>query len=206
MNDEMIVPRRMNAKLFVSDETAVSLPAIVPVFHRWIQTQAAPGLLIDVADYKHVPDGPGVLIIGHEGDYALDQANGRSSLLYSRKREWPGADFQSRLRLVIGLALQGAQLLANDPALNLTFDVSQLELTFPDRLHAPNTPETLAALQADITAVLAAIYGPSEISLTRTTVDGRRPFSLQAAITHRRTLAELAAIQPEPEIGPILNR
>jgi hypothetical protein len=153
MKDEMIVPRRMNAKLFVADETAVSLPAIVPVFHRWIQTQAVPGLLIDVADYKHVPNGPGVLIIGHEGDYALDQANGRSGLLYSRKREWPADDFRGGCAWSIGLALQGAQLLAGDPALNLDFRTDQLELTFPDRLHAPNTPETLAAWQAAITAV-----------------------------------------------------
>ncbi len=78
-------------------------------------------MLIDVADYKHVQDGPGILIIGHEGDYALDQENGRSGLLYTRKREWPTPDFKERLQLVISLAVQAAQILAADETLNLNF-------------------------------------------------------------------------------------
>ena len=193
-----MIPHRMNAKLFVTEETAVSLPAIVPVFHRWIQTQAVPGLLIDVADYKHVQDGPGILIIGHEGDYALDQENGRSGLLYTRKREWPTADFKERLHLVIGLAVQAAQLLAADESLNLDFRTDEIQLSFPDRLNAPNTPETLAALQDDIIAVLTDVYGTDEITLATVTDDVKRPFAIQATITNAPTLAKLNTIQLEP--------
>ena len=193
-----MIPHRINAKLFVTKETAVSLPAIVPVFHRWIQTQAVPGLLIDVADYKHVEDGPGILIVGHEGDYALDQENGRSGLLYTRKREWPTADFKDRLRLVIGLAVQAAQLLAADETLNLDFRTDEIQLAFPDRLNAPNTPDTLAALQDDIIAVLAEVYGTDGITLTATTDDVKRPFSIQATIANAPTLTELVIIQLEP--------
>jgi hypothetical protein len=193
-----MIPHRINAKLFVTDETAVSLPTLVPVFHRWIQTQAVPGLLIDVADYKHVQDGPGILIIGHEGDYSLDQANGRSGLLYTRKREWPTPDFKQRLQLVISLAVQAAQILAVDESLDLNFRTDEIELIFPDRLNVPNTPETLAALQDDITTVLADIYGTNEITLTLTTNDVKRPFTFQATIANAPTLAELAASQLEP--------
>ena len=193
-----MIPHRMNAKLFVTDETAVSLPAIVPVFHRWIQTQAVPGLLIDVADYKHVQDGPGILIVGHEGDYALDQENGRSGLLYTRKREWPTADFKDRLRLVIGLAVQAAQLLAADESLSLDFRTDEIQLAFPDRLNAPNTPATLAVLQDDIIAVLAEVYGTDGITLTATTDDVKRPFSIQATIANAPTLTELVITQLEP--------
>ena len=185
-----MIPHRMNAKLFVTDETAVSLPNIIPVFHRWIQTQAVAGLLIDVADYKHVQDGPGVLIVGHEGDYALDQANGRSGLLYTRKREWPTPDFKERLRLVIRLAVQAAQVLAAEDTLNLSFRTGEIKLAFPDRLHTPNTAETLAALQGDVAAVLAAVYGTGEISLTPTSADTKRPFALTAAIVNAPSLAE----------------
>jgi septum formation topological specificity factor MinE len=193
-----MIPHRINAKLFVTDETAVSLTAIVPVFHRWIQTQAVPGLLIDVADYKHVQDGPGVLIIGHDGDYALDQENGRSGLLYTRKREWPTPDFKDRLRLVIGLAVQATQLLANEESLDLDFRTDEIGLAFPDRLNAPNTPETLAALQDDIIAVLSEVYGSDEITLATVSDDEKRPFSVQAAIANAPTLAELNIAQLEP--------
>ena len=193
-----MIPHRINAKLFVTKETAVSLPAIVPVFHRWIQTQAVPGLLIDVADYKHVEDGPGILIVGHEGDYALDQENGRSGLLYTRKREWPTADFKDRLRLVIGLAVQAAQLLAADETLNLDFRTDEIQLAFPDRLNAPNTPATLAVLQDDIIAVLAEVYGGDAITLTTISDDEKRPFAVQATIANAPTLTELVITQLEP--------
>ena len=193
-----MIPHRINAKLFVTDKTAVSLPAIVPVFHRWIQTQAVPGLLIDVADYKHVEDGPGILIVGHEGDYALDQENGRSGLLYTRKREWPTADFKDRLRLVIGLAVQAAQLLAADETLNLEFRTDEIQLAFPDRLNAPNTPATLAGLQDDIIAVLAEVYGGDAITLTTISDDEKRPFAVQATIANAPTLTELVITQLEP--------
>jgi hypothetical protein len=186
-----MIPHRINAKLFVTDETAVSLTAIVPVFHRWIQTQAVPGLLIDVADYKHVQDGPGILIIGHEGDYALDQENGRSGLLYTRKREWPTPAFKERLRLVVWLAVQAAQILAADETLDLNFRTDEIQLSFPDRLNVPNTPETLAALQDDIIAVLAEIYGTSEITLATVSDDVKRPFTIQATIANAPTLTHL---------------
>ena len=46
---------------------------LVPVFHRWIQTGAIPGhLLVDVADYDHVPEGPGILLVAHEGNLGID--------------------------------------------------------------------------------------------------------------------------------------
>jgi len=192
-----MIPHRINAKLFVTDETAVSLTNIIPVFHRWIQTQAVEGLLIDVADYKHVEDGPGILIIGHEGDYALDQENGRSGLLYTRKREWPTPEFKDRLRLVISLAVQATQILANEESLGLEFRTDELGLIFPDRLNAPNTPETLAALQDDITAVLAEIYGSDGITLTATSNDVKRPFAVQGTIPNAPALADLSVNQVE---------
>ena len=63
----------------------VDLAAAIPVFHRWIQQQALPGLLLDVADYRHVPEGPGVVLVAHEAIYGLDQGGGRLGLLYNRR-------------------------------------------------------------------------------------------------------------------------
>ena len=55
--------QRIGVKLFMVDGVSVRPREFVPVFHRWIQTQAVRDqLLIDVADYEHVPEGPGVLL------------------------------------------------------------------------------------------------------------------------------------------------
>ena len=60
----------VNVKVFA--KAPVDLAAAIPVFHRWIQEGACEELLIDVADYRHVPAGPGVVLIGHEANYSLD--------------------------------------------------------------------------------------------------------------------------------------
>ena len=49
-----------------------------------------PGLLIDVADYTHLTGGPRVVLVAHEGNYALDDADGRPGLVYTRKQPLDG--------------------------------------------------------------------------------------------------------------------
>jgi hypothetical protein len=59
-----MTPHRITLKYFVTDPTAVHLHAMIPLFHCWIQQSKVPGMLIDVADYSHMVDGPGVMLIG----------------------------------------------------------------------------------------------------------------------------------------------
>jgi hypothetical protein len=67
--------------------SGVDLRGLIPIFHRWIQESALDELLIDVADYTHVPDGPGVVLVCHDAIYSLDSGSGELGLLYSRRRE-----------------------------------------------------------------------------------------------------------------------
>ena len=84
--------KKLNLKLFIENPEALDVKAVIPVFHGWIRDNLLDGLPIDVADYKHVPNGPGLMLIGHDGDYAIDFANGRSGLWYSHKREWAASN------------------------------------------------------------------------------------------------------------------
>jgi hypothetical protein len=60
---------------------------IVPVFHRWIQQKSFPNhLLVDVADYAHVPEGPGTLLVSHEANIHFDRDGGKPGVLYVRKQ------------------------------------------------------------------------------------------------------------------------
>src|ERR1051325_6327411 len=72
-------------KYFAEDPSAVRLDAVIPVYHRWIQKQAVEGMLVDVADYGHLPQSPGVMLVAHEADYAMDSMEGPLGLLYNRK-------------------------------------------------------------------------------------------------------------------------
>ena len=88
--------QHIRVKIFAREPVSVDLGDAIPVFHRWIQDRVCPEMLIDVADYRHVPAGPGVLLIGHEANYSLDLAKNRLGLLYSRKQA--GGDAQENLR------------------------------------------------------------------------------------------------------------
>ena len=85
-----MLPRRFSVKYFVSSPAHVELSKFVPIFQRWIQRQLVEGLLIDVAAYEHVYQGPGIVLIGDEGDYSLDIRDGRPGLMYTRKRQIDG--------------------------------------------------------------------------------------------------------------------
>src|ERR1700676_5233406 len=88
MNPEMagrVQVQHVNVKIFAEDTEAVDLALAIPVFHRWIQESICEELLIDVADYRYWPAGPGVLLVGHEANYSLDLSGWRLGLLYNRK-------------------------------------------------------------------------------------------------------------------------
>jgi hypothetical protein len=92
--------QRIVVKVYLEDK-AVAPHDFIPVFHRWIQTRALDEVLIDVADYSHVHDGPGVLLICHEANYAIDVIDGRPGLVYARKREVTGS-WKERVRQKLG--------------------------------------------------------------------------------------------------------
>ena len=177
-----MIPNHIKVKFFVEGPNPVDLPAFIPLFHRWIQKKTVEGLLIDVANYQHVPEGPGILLMGHEGNYAMDMANGRPGLLYSRKREW-GDDktLQQRLHTVFRLALYASQTIESEPALEgrIKFRPNDVELTFADRLNTPNQPETLDALREEILATVGNLWPEQDITLKRSSQHPRQPLTVR---------------------------
>ena len=170
MSDEggpTINVEHLNVKLFAS-QAQIDLSDAIPVFHRWIQERARPEMLVDVADYRHVPDGPGVLLIAHEANYSLDQAEGRLGLLYNRKAVL-GGETDSKLAQAVRAALEAGQMLeAEAPfAGKLRFDAGDLEVIVNDRLIAPNTPETWDSLRPELERFFAALFGAGAFRLER---------------------------------------
>ena len=163
MEQVAIELQHINVKLLVKDPETVDLQAVVPVFHTWIQGQIFDELLLDVADYSHVPDGPGIVLIGHEADYALDNTDGRLGVRYSRKAPWPGSN-RDRLVQATRSALNAFQRLERD--LNLSFNGRDLEIVLNDRLLAPNDDETRKAAEPELKQFLDELFGGTEYSLS----------------------------------------
>lgn len=141
----------INVKIFVADGAEVDLDAAIPVFHRWIKDNVLPEMMIDVADYQHVPAGPGVMLIGHEANYSLDNRENRLGLLYNRKGALDGT-FQSRLDQAHKAALAACDKLEAEEVFGgkLKFNRNALELAVNDRLLAPNSDETWEVLRPGV--------------------------------------------------------
>jgi len=157
--------QHVNIKIFAS-KADIDLVDAIPIFHRWIQDNTMPEMLIDVADYKHVPDGPGVMIIGNQVDYSLDEQEGRLGVLYNRKGEVDG-DAQAALKISFEAARNAAKKLEVEAAFagKLKFDAGDVEVIINDRVLAPNNDATLQALEPEIQKFFAGIYGHNDFVL-----------------------------------------
>ena len=189
---EAMVPHRIAIKYFLVDPQIVDLPAFVPVFHRWIREQAVEGLLIDVANYMHLHHGPGVRLIGHEGDYAIDSADGRPGLSYVSKRG-SYRNLRDLIRSLFRRVLEGyfileAEVLFKTPVAVRTDEV---ELVFLDRMKMPNRESTLELVRDDLQDVIAELYQGSDFTVHRIHEDPRRPFSLRLLVSNTPDLSVL---------------
>jgi hypothetical protein len=174
---------RLGIKVFCTEPTPLALPAFIPMFHRVIQDRGLEGLLIDVADYSHVHHGPGVLLIAHEGNYAIDESGGRRGLAYYTKRRTEGS-LAERLATACRRAFMACERLAREPeaAGRLAFSGAEIQVFANDRLLAPNTDATLAAFRPVLEALSARLYGDQKHQITRDgAADERFTATLRAA-------------------------
>lgn len=179
-------------KYFAADPASVKLDEFIPVYHRWIQKHAVEGMLIDVADYGHVPQGPGVVLVAHEADYFMDTMEGPLGLLYNRKTASPGR-LADRITAAFKSALGACVKLEQEPEFQgrLKFRAGEALLLSNDRLNAPNTDEAFQALRSDLSAALARVY-PSNYDLRRVSDDPRSRLAVQ--VTSREPVADVASL------------
>jgi hypothetical protein len=184
---------KLAIKFFANDgSSSVKPEALVPIFHKWIQTQALPDhLLIDVADYKHVHTGPGTVLVAHEANLSADSGDHRFGLLYVRKAPIEG-NLGAKLAAVFRAGLTACQLLEREPEIGISFRTDNPLFRIHDRLLAPNDAETFASVRPELESFLTKLYrGPVKLGHSAGT----------------ETLFQLAISAPSsPGVGELLGR
>jgi len=185
--------QHVNVKLMLENQDEVDLEPLIPIFHSWIQEQAPGELLLDVADYRHVHAGPGVVLIGHQGDYSVDNKGSRLGVRYNRKAELDGNN-DTRLRQAAVAALTACRRLEADTRLEgrLRFNGRELELFVNDRMLAPNDDATRRAAEPELRAFLDRLFGGRGYSLTFSS-DPRKLFSVTVQSAKPFAVGELLA-------------
>ena len=183
--------QHINVKIYVEGELQVDPARFIELFHQWIQKKSVAGLLIDVADYRHVPSGPGVMLIGHEADYSMDNSGNRFGLLYNRKSPLAGSN-ADRFGQALWCAANACRLLENefDKDGSLKFSRQEFELFVNDRALAPNTTETFEACKPELESFLETVLGHDKFSFERYS-DPRSRFGVTVRVATPFDLATL---------------
>jgi hypothetical protein len=183
--------QHVNVKLLLRNPGEVDLEPLIPVFHDWIRDQVGEGLLLDVADYRHVDAGPGVVLIGHQGNYSVDNTDSRLGVRYNRKAALDGTN-QDRLKQAARAALTACQRLEEESRLQgkLRFNGQEIEIFFNDRLLAPNSDRTREAFDSDLRSFSEKLFRGSDYSMSYGS-DPRNLFWVSVKVGHSFTVTEL---------------
>ena len=151
--------QKFGIKLFIKKDSTYSPKDFIPVFHNWIQNSSLPEhLLIDVVDYSHIYDGPGVLLTAHEGHISLDNENDISGLFYLRKTNLEG-NFAKRFKSVLSISLFLADLFQKtEYFIPIEFSANSFRFIANDRLLAVNNDKNKLMLSDEVKSALANIY------------------------------------------------
>ena len=170
--------QHVNVKLHLKNSGGADLELLIPIFHDWVKEQSCEEILIDVADYRHIPGGPGVILIGHEADFSLDETDRCLGVRYNRKAPLTGSN-QYRFRQALKAALEACNKLEADPRLSgrLNFEFQDIELFINDRLLAPNDPNTHRSVTPEIQQFCDDLFGDKNYSIKHQE-DPRKLFSV----------------------------
>ncbi|HBL11253.1 MAG TPA: hypothetical protein DD379_07570 [Cyanobacteria bacterium UBA11162] len=165
---------RFCIKFLARPETNIDEVTFIEVFHEWIRLQKLKGTLIDVADYRHVPNGPGVMLITHEVNYAMEHSNGEFGL-YAQRKLGQGETNKERILELAKATATFAALLESDSRVagKLSLEGGKFYYMANDRLRAPNTEEAFAAIKPDLEAAAAELYPGQSVSIRRLENDSR---------------------------------
>jgi len=159
---------RVAVKLYLREGARLDPREAVAVFHGFIRDRRLEGEIpVDVADYSHMHRGPGVVLVCHAADLALDELDGRRGLLYRRKRDPIEAGFEGRLLQAARSALGVARMLEREPALEgrARFSGRELVVRAYDRLLAPNTSATFADAKPVLDAVSRRLWPGAAVEI-----------------------------------------
>jgi len=167
--------QRVSLKILTDAPVTLNLDPFLVIFSRWRTDANHPAQWVDLADYAHMPRGPGIILIGHRCNFSFDLGTAAPGIQYLSKQGLEGSS-EDRLRTVLRdcFALTRSLLGESEFPSSVHLLTGALELAFNDRLETPHTAETDRALQPAVTKVLDRLYGPGKYSVKPEPDAGRR--------------------------------
>lgn len=164
--------QRIQIKIAADAPVGLRLDPFLEIFARW-RKETHPAEWVDLADYAHLPRGPGIVLAGQRCNVAFDLTDPGPGILYTAKKGLTGS-YAERLGAAMEWCLEFSKRLTAEPEFpkDVRLRTDSLELRFNDRLETPNTAATDAELRPAVVEVLNALYGPGGYDLRRASEPG----------------------------------
>ncbi len=190
---------RVCVKIYASEHAVEDDAALfVPIFHDWIREGVLDLVMLDVADYAHAPDSPGIMLVCHEVSFSLDRTDGRFGLLAQRRIPIEGTPADA-IAATISHVLEVGVRLERDPRVagRLKLEPSTLRIEANDRLLAPNSEAGYEQFAPFVREGVLAAYGGGEPAVGRIENDPRDRLSVAVKLDAASDIQELlAALTP----------
>ena len=167
--------QKIAIKLFTDTPEIIDLNPFLSIFARWRHNKSHSAEWVDLADYAHVPKGPGILLIGQQGNLSLDLAEPGSGILWNNKKGLSGS-IEDRIIETFRRGITLAHQLTSEIDYPKTFKPRPgfLQLSFNDRLELPNDPNTELLLRSSVNKAMDALLRPKNYKMIQESDSSRR--------------------------------
>jgi len=158
--------QKINVKISLEVPSDFDYDVLLAIFGRWRLEEGEK--IIDLADYLHVPEGPGCLLVSHLWQFGIDLGDGQPGLFYSSRMGLSG-EAQERFTKVIRDCVEKSKRLLGESDIPQTIRPrwDEIEVIANDRVLAPNTDEIDELLRPGLTATLDRFYGTDGFTIER---------------------------------------
>lgn len=183
--------QRIHVKMVADAPANLNLDPFLAIFGRWRHDSDHPAQWVDLADYAHMAKGPGIVLIGKQGDFSVNRDDPGLGLLYAGKKDFEGP-LGKRIAEAFRRCLGLAESLLAEPEYPAALKVQTgvWEIFINDRLQFPNTSETDRLLREPIQSALDSLFGRDGYSLTRD-MDPQRRYACSIRAQEAGELADL---------------
>ena len=158
--------QRIHIKILTNAPASLKLEPFIEIFGRWRGEKSQPAEWVDLADYAHVPRGPGIVLVGQRANFAFDMAEPAPGILYAAKKGLTGSHLV-RVTVAMKSCLELTKRLITEPEFpdGVALRTDSVELRFADRLATPNTPETDEELRPVVRQAMDKLFGANGYEL-----------------------------------------
>lgn len=171
--------QRIDVKLLLDAPPQPNLDAFLVIFDRWRRRSDHPCDWVDLADYAHMPTGPGILIAGKRDTFAINLNPPGPGLLTSTRRGLEGT-LEERFREALRRAseLNAAVLAEPDFPAFLKPRAGAWEVFLNDRLRFPNSGDSDLRVRS---ALAVALGTDPQLLLRHSDPGGRLGYAVRLA-------------------------